>query len=148
MSELPEERAGTTPEGTKEHAWASVNEARASWSGAMRAHEQAPPDPGFRDRLRALAEAAAAMRDAHGRALDAGLAWRPVADSERPRPPYELRPGTGRRGPAELWTRFDTAVQQLNQAGAGDNLADVVDAYAAVAQAASELADALQAAGE
>ncbi len=114
----------------------------------MRAHEQAPPDPGFRDRLRALADAAAAMRDAHARALQAGLAWRPVADSERARPPYELRPGTGRRGPTEPWTRFDAAVQQLNQAGAGDNLRDVVDAYAAVAQAASELADALQAAGE
>jgi hypothetical protein len=88
------------------------------------------------------------MRDAHARALQAGLAWRPVADSERARPPHELRPGTGRRGPAELWTRFDAAVKQLNRAGAGDNLADVVDAYAAVAQAASELADALQAAGE
>jgi hypothetical protein len=114
----------------------------------MRAHEQAPPDPGFRDRLRALAEAAAAMRDAHARALQAGLAWRPIADSERARPPYELRPGTGRRGPTELWTHFDAAVRRLNQAGAGDNLADVVDAYAAVAKAALELADALQAAGE
>ena len=134
MSELPEDRAGTPTEGAKEHAWASVNEARASWSGAMRAHEQAPPDLEFRDRLRALAEAAAAMRDAHARALDAGLAWRPVADSERARPPYELRPGTGRRGPAELWTRFDAAVQRLNQAGAGDNLGDVVDGYAAVAR--------------
>ena len=88
------------------------------------------------------------MRDAHARALDAGLAWRPVADSERALPPYELRPGTGRRGPAELWTRFDAAVQRLNQAGAGDNLGDVVDAYAAVAHAALDLADALQAAGE
>ena len=88
------------------------------------------------------------MRDAHVRALEAGLAWRPVADSERARPPYELRPGTGRRGPAELWARFDAAVQQLNEAGAGDNLSDVVDAYAAVAEAASELSDALQAAGE
>jgi hypothetical protein len=39
-------------------------------------------------------------------------------------------------------------VQQLNEAGAGDNLGDVVDAYAAVARAASGLADALQAAGE
>ena len=99
MSELPDERAGTPAEGAKEHAWTSVTEARASWSGAMRAHEQAPPDPGFRDRLRALADAAAAMRDAHARALQAGLAWRPIADSERARPPYELRPGTGRRGP-------------------------------------------------
>jgi hypothetical protein len=148
VSESPEERAATPAAGAKEHAWTSVNDARAWWSGAMRAHEQAPPDPGFRDRLRALADAAAAMRDAHARALDAGLAWRPVADSERARPPYELQPGTGRRGPAELWTRFDAAVQRLNQTGAGDNLADVVDAYAAVAQAASELADALQAAGE
>ena len=59
---------------------------------------------------------------------------------------YELRPGTGRRGPPELWTRFDAAVQQLNQASASDNLADVVGAYAAVAQTASQLADALQAA--
>ena len=148
MSELPDHRAGTRAAGAKEHAWTSVADARASWSGAMRAHEQAPPDPGFRDRLRALAEAAAAMRDAHDRALQAGLAWRPVADSERARPPYELRPGTGRRGPTELWTRFDAAVQQLNHAGGGDNLADVVDAYAAVARAASELADELQAAGE
>jgi hypothetical protein len=148
VSELPDERAGTRAGGAKDDAWTSVTQARASWGGAMRAHEQAPPDPGFRDRLRALAEAAAAMRSAHVRALEAGLAWRPVADSERARPPYELRPGTGRRGPAELWTRFDAAVTQLNQAGAGDNLADVVAAYAAVAQAASELADALQAAGE
>jgi len=145
---LTDHRAGTPAEGAKKHAWTSVNEARASWSGAMRAHEQAPPDPGFRDRLRSLAAAAAAMRDAHGRALQAGLAWRPVADSDRARPPYELRPGTGRRGPAELWARFDAAVQQLNQAGAGENLADVVDAYAAVAHAASQLADARLAAGE
>jgi hypothetical protein len=148
VNELPDQRAGTPAEGAKEHAWNSVNEARASWSGAMRAHEQAPPDPGFRDRLRSLAAAAAELRNAHVRALEAGLAWRPIADSERARPPYELRPGTGRRGPAELWARFDAAVQRLNQAGAGDSLADVVDAYAAVARAASELADALQAAGE
>jgi hypothetical protein len=145
VSTLPNQRAGTPAEGAKDHAWTSVNEARASWGAAMRAHEQAPPDHGFRDRLRALAEAAAAMRDAHDRAVQAGLAWRPVADSERARPPYELRPGTGRRGPPELWTRFDAAVSRLNEAGAGDNLSDVVDAYAAVAQAASELADALQA---
>ena len=148
MSELTDHRAETPAAGAKDHAWTSVNEARASWSGAMRAHEQAPPDPGFRDRLRTLADAAAAMRDAHDRALQAGLAWRPVADSDRARPPYELRPGTGRRGPAELWARFDAAVQQLNEAGAGENLADVAGAYAAVAQAASDLADALHAAGE
>jgi hypothetical protein len=59
-----------------------------------------------------------------------------------------LRPGTGRRGPEELWTRFDEAVAKLNDAGASDNLADVVAAYAAVAEAAGALADALEASGE
>ena len=42
----------------------------------------------------------------------------------------------------------DEAVAQLNEAGAGDSLADVVGAYAAVAGAARALADALEAAGE
>ena len=55
-------------------------------------------------------------------------------------------PGTGRRGPEELWARFDAAVERLNQAGAGDSLADLVSAYAAVAEAAVALADALEAA--
>ncbi len=53
-------------------------------------------------------------------------------------------PGAGRRGPEELWTRFDVAVERLNHAGAGDSLADLVAAYAAVAEAAAALADALE----
>ena len=110
----------------------------------MRAHELAPPDAAFRDRLRQLSEAASAMCDSHAQALAAGLAWRPVKDSEHARPPYELRPSTGRRGPHELWTRFDEAVAGLNEAGAGDSLADVVAAYAAVSEAAGALADALE----
>jgi hypothetical protein len=147
VSELPNERTGAQAEPAKEDAWASVHEAQALWAGAMRAQEQAPPDPGFRGRLRALS-VAAAMRDAHARALESGLVWQRVADSGRARPPYELRPGTGRRGPHELWTRFDAAVQRVNDAGAADNLSDVVDAYGAVASAASELTDALEADGE
>jgi hypothetical protein len=95
-----------------------------------------------------MSEAAAAMRDAHARALEAGLAWRPVPGSERARPPYELRPGTGRRGPEELWARFDAAVARLNAAGSGDSLVEMVAAYGEVAQAAGALADALEAAGE
>ena len=142
------EQQGTAEVAGKEAAWDAVRDAQASWAGAMRAHELAPPDPRFRGRLRALSEAAAAMRDAHARALDAGLAWRPVAGSNRARPPYELRPGTGRRGPEELWTRFDAAVERLNVAGAGDSLAEIVAAYSAVAEAAGALTEALEAAGE
>jgi hypothetical protein len=47
-----------------------------------------------------------------------------------------------------LWTRFDEAVAGLNEAGAGDSLADVVAAYAAVSEAAGALADALEPGGE
>jgi hypothetical protein len=62
-------------------------------------------DPGFRDRLRALSQAAATMRDAHAQALEAGLAWRPgrqlpasaptlrtAARHRPPRPPRALDP--------------------------------------------------------
>jgi hypothetical protein len=71
-----------------------------------------------------------------------------VSGSARARPPYELRPGNDRRGPDELWARFDAAVEQLNVAGGGSSLADVVVAYSAVADSAGALADALEATGE
>ena len=148
MSEVPETQRDARAGGAKDDAWSAVRDAQSAWAGAMRSHELAPPDAGFRDRLRALSEAADAMRATHARALEAGLAWRPVEGSERARPPYELRPGTGRRGPEQLWERFDAAVERLNHAGAGDSLADLVAAFAAVAEAAAALADALQAAGE
>ena len=148
MSEVPASGRGARAAGAKEDAWGAVRQAQSAWAGAMRSHELAPPDAGFRDRLRALSKAADAMRATHARALEAGLAWRPVEASERARPPYELRPGTGRRGPDELWERFDAAVERLNHAGAGDSLADLVAAYAALAEPARALAAALEAAGE
>ena len=122
MSDASERHPETGAASAKENAWAAVRGARSAWTGAMRAHELAPPDADFRGRLRALSEAAAAMRDAHARALEAGLAWRPVKGSDHARPPYELRPGTGRRGPEDLWARFDAAVNRLNQAGASDSV--------------------------
>jgi hypothetical protein len=148
VSDVPEPQRDARAPGAKDDAWGAVREAQSAWAGAMRSHELAPPDAGFRDRLRALSEAADAMRATHARALEAGLAWRPIEGSERARPPYELRPGTGRPGPAELWARFDAAVERLNQAGAGDSLADLVAASAAVAEAAGALAHALEAGGE
>ena len=146
MSEVPRRSTGRSV--AKDEAWRTARSAQEAWAGAMRTHELAPPDAGFRDRLRSLADAAAAMRDAHARALEAGLAWRPIKGSAHARPPYELRRGTGRRGPDELWTRFDEAVAQLNAAGARDSLGDIVAGYAAVSEAARALADALEAAGE
>ncbi|MGB0091962.1 MAG: hypothetical protein WBP81_05455, partial [Solirubrobacteraceae bacterium] len=71
----------------------------------------------------------------------AGLLWRPVPGAETAEPPYELRPGTGRRGPQELWARFDAAVAELNRAITGSDAADVADAFGEIASAAAALAD-------
>src|SRR3989440_3354849 len=120
-----------------------VREASSSWAEAMRAHKLAPPDAGFARRLRALAEAAANEQVAWEHAHAAGLLWRPVPGAENAEPPYELRPDTGRRGPEELWTRFDQAVATLNRAITGSSAADVADAFGEISEAAVALAEAV-----
>lgn len=125
------------------HVMRLVRHASAGWAEAMRAHKLAPPDSGFASRLRNLSEAAATEQVAWEHAHGAGLMWRPVPGAERAAPPYELRPGTGRRGPEELWLRFDAAVGALNRAIAGSSAADVAVAFGGVAEAAGELADAV-----
>src|SRR2546423_1014902 len=87
-----------------------VRHASNGWAEAMKAHKLAPPDAGFAARLRSVSEAAATEQVAWQQAHDAGMMWRPVPGAERSEPPYELRPGTGRRGPEELWERFDETV--------------------------------------
>jgi hypothetical protein len=125
------------------HIMRNVRQAGAGWAEAMRAHKLAPPDAGFAGRLRALAEAAADEQVAWEHAHAAGLLWRPVPGAESAEPPYELRPGTGRRGPQELWARFDQAVATLNRAITGSDAANVADGFGEISQAAAALADAL-----
>lgn len=125
-----------------------VREASQGWADAMRAHKLAPPDAGFGARLRALARAASREQVAWEHAHAAGLLWRPVPGAERAQPPYELRSGTGRRGPRSLWERFDAAVTELNQAITGSDAATLADAFGAVAAAATALADAVAAEDE
>jgi hypothetical protein len=127
------------------HVMQAVRQAGAGWAEAMRAHKLAPPDAGFAQRLTALADAAASEQVAWEHAHAAGLLWRPVPGAENAEPPYELRPGTGRRGPEGLWERFDAAVKTLNTAITGSNAADVADAFGEMAAAAAGLADAVAA---
>lgn len=121
----------------------AVREAGSEWAEAMRSHKLAPPDAGFASRLRSLSEAAAREQVAWEHAHAAGLLWRPVPGAEGAQPPYELRPGTGRRGPEELWMRFDEAVASLNQAITGSNAATVADAFGELSEAAGSLAAAV-----
>jgi hypothetical protein len=120
-----------------------VRLAADGWAAAMRAHKRAPPDLGFADRLHGLAEAAANEQVAWEYAHSVGLQWRPVPGAEASSPPYELRPGTGRRGPDPLWDRFDAAVTALNQAIGGSDAAAVADAFGEFAEAAGALAAAV-----
>ena len=126
----------------------AVRHASGAWADAMRAHKLAPPDAGFASRLRSLAEAAEREQVTWEHAHAAGLLWRPIAGAENAQPPYELRPGTGRRGPADLWQRFDAAVADLNGAIASTSAAEVADAFGAVAETAAALADAVAAEDE
>ncbi len=121
----------------------AVRQAGNNWAQAMRAHMMAPPDAGFASRLRALADAAASEQVAWEYAHSAGLQWRPIVGAEGAEPPYELRPGTGRRGPTDRWARFDAAVAGLNRAITGSDAAAVADAFGEMSEAAGELADAV-----
>jgi hypothetical protein len=125
------------------HVMQAVRQASTTWAAAMRAHKMAPPDSGFAARLNGLADAADKEQVALEHAHAAGLLWRPVPGAENADPPYELRPGTGRRGPAPMWERFDLAVAALNRAITGSSAAEVADAFAEMAAATRDLADAV-----
>ena len=116
----------------------------ASWASAVQAHKEAPPDLGFAARLAALAHGASEAARVCRAADAAGFEWPPArkADSE---PPYELRPGTGRRGPEHLWRRFDQAITRLGTMAAGTDMLEVARAYEELAAIASELAKAVKA---
>lgn len=119
-------------------------EAQQRWGAAIDAHRTAPPDAGFSARLAALADAALEEARVCLAADEAGYEWPPHrgANSE---PPYELRPGSGRRGPQALWRRFDIAVGELNRAASGRDLQTVARAYQELGEVARELAEAVQA---
>jgi hypothetical protein len=117
--------------------------AQQAWGKALAAHRLAPPDAGFSGRLEALAAAAKAETDACRAASAAGFAWPPHRASSS-EPPYELRPGTGRRGPPDLWRAFDSTVSELNMAARTTNLLDVAQAYEGLALVAAKLAEAVE----
>ena len=120
----------------------TFQEAREAWRAALREHVFAPPDAGFSARLAQLA-AAAAQRAAACEAADKeGYEW--PATRGGAKPPYELQPGTGRRGPEELWQRFDDAVEELDRISEGRSMRAVARAYSELAEVTSQLAKAVE----
>jgi hypothetical protein len=116
----------------------------ASWAGAVDAHKLAPPDLNFADRLASLAHGASEAAGVCRAAGVAGFEW-PSARKADSEPPYELRPGTGRRGPEKLWKRFDDATTRLATVAAGRDMIEVARAYEELSAIADELAQAVKA---
>jgi hypothetical protein len=120
----------------------AFSQAQAVWREAVDAHRLAPPDRGFSARLAALSGAARIeakiCREAHA----AGYGWPPHKGANKP--PWELQPESGRRGPQELWRTFDDAVAELSRASTATNLLEVADGYEALAAAAADLAEAVR----
>lgn len=127
----------------------AMNDAAAvQWAEAMRAHIMAPPDAAFPGRLRGLAEAARTRGRAARVADAAGLRWVAQPRALQSQPPYELRPGTGRTGPTELWQQFDDRVAAYNRAIADTDAGAVAAAADALAETAEFLATAHESAAQ
>ena len=62
--------------------------------------------------------------------------------ARRPAPP-ELRPDSGRRGPSELWAKFDTDWEDLGKALEGISLPAVARAFGELATVLRQLATAV-----
>jgi hypothetical protein len=127
----------------RERARSLFDAAQDEWIEAVGAHELAPPDGGFSGRLAALAHAAESRAKGCAAAAEAGFDWTPL-QARSPQTPYELRPGTGRRGPEKLWQRFDQAVEDLNGVAAGRSMRAVGRAYEELADVAAQLARAVE----
>jgi hypothetical protein len=127
----------------EQRAQIAFRNAQAKWRSALESHRLAPPDKGFSARLAALSEAARAEAEACRNADAAGFDWPPHRATSS-QPPYELQPGSGRRGPEELWRRFDAAAADLSRAAAGNDILAVADAYTQLGEAAGALAAAVE----
>ena len=118
-----------------------VKLADVRWGEALEASAEAPPDLGFAKRVRSIAKAAEQEAAALRHADLVGLAFRPHPDSRNMQLSHELRPGArSRRGPPELWERFDAAVAELGEALEGVALSAVARAFGDLSDIAFDLA--------
>src|SRR5881227_3278121 len=103
--------------GDSHMALEQVQLADQRWGDALEASVEAPPDLGFAQRVRAIANAAEQEAAALRHADLLGLAYRPHPGARNMQLSHELRPAAqSRRGPPQLWERFDVAVAQLGEA--------------------------------
>jgi excisionase family DNA binding protein len=125
-----------------------LQDAGAVWDAALEASENAPPDPGFIDRLRAIAAAAERQHEAleHADGIP-GYSWKPVPDTDDMILSNELRPGGNRPGPERLWDSFDFTVDRLALAMEGNVASMVSIEYMELGLVLRKIIDALEGGG-
>ena len=125
-----------------ERAINNMNAADHTFRSALRQHRLAPPDAGFSRRLKDFSDACESQQIACDYATQEGLGWEPLPPARR-LPPPELRADSGRRGPTELWERFDPAWEDLSKALEGISLPAVARAFGELATIARQLSTAV-----
>ncbi len=115
-----------------------------AWEGAQAESENAPPDPGFPHRLRALAEACDQQGSSLAKAARTeGFAWTPLPGRRHMILSHELRPRANRPGLPTLWEEFDRAGQRLGIAMEGRVMYAVAFQYRYLASVMHKIADLL-----
>jgi hypothetical protein len=122
-----------------ERAITQLRAAETRWSSALRQHRLAPPDADFSRRLRDFADACEQQQAAYAYAAQAGLGWDPLPPAAARRPPHELTPESGRRGPEELWEQFDETIDRLNVALQGVSLQAIARVFGELSDIARQL---------
>src|SRR5436305_15057401 len=97
-----------------ERAITQLRVSEGRWTSALRQHRLAPPDADFSRRLRDFADACEQQQAAFSYAAQAGLGWDPLPPAAARRPPSELTPESGRRGPGARRGQSDRTIDHLN----------------------------------
>ena len=123
----------------------AMQEAEAVFDTAVEASNNAPPDPGFPRRIRAIAQASLQQAEALNEAsLIPGFRWTPVSDPHPVIRSHELRPGGNRPGPPDKWQSYDMAVERLSIAAQGNVISLVADEFREIGLVLNEIAEELE----
>ena len=123
----------------------AMQEAEAVFDTAVESSDNAPPDPGFPQRIRAVADASLQRAEALTQAsLIPGFRWTPVSDPDPVIRSHELRPGGNRPGPPVKWRSYDMAVERLSIAVQGNVISLVADEFREIGWVLNEIADDLE----
>jgi excisionase family DNA binding protein len=144
MGQVARARANMDPAVIRE-AIKAMQEAEAVFETAVELSDNAPPDPGFPQRIRAVAKASLQRAEALSKAdLIPGFRWTPVSDPDPVVRSHELRPRGNRPGPPHKWQSYDMAVERLSIAVQGNVISLVTDEFREIGWVLNEIADDLE----